>query len=251
MSETKINEVVAGIHRISTCVPDVAPGGFTFNQFLLAGEEPMLFHTGPRGMFPLVSEAIATLMPVDRLAWLSFGHVESDECGAMNSFLKAAPSAQVAHGEIGCMVSLNDLADRPPRVLADGEVLDLGGFRMRCIYTPHVPHGWESILFFEEVTRTLFCGDLFTQPGDGPALTTDPIVDAAVEAEAMFRASSLAPTTGATLRKLADLDPAFLALMHGSTFQGDCAGELRGLAQAYEERFMSSGGSSCPSPAST
>lgn len=235
---TTIEEIAGGIHRISTCVPDVAPGGFTFNQFLIAGTEPMLFHTGPRGMFPLVTEAISSVLPVERLRWLSFGHVESDECGAMNLFLAAAPSAQVVHGGIGCMVSLNDLADRPPRVLGDGEVLDLGGFRMRCVYTPHVPHGWESIVFFEEVTQTLFCGDIFTHAGNGPALTSESLVEAALEAEALFGSSSLAPTTGPTLRTLADLEPAVLAVMHGSSFQGDGAGQLRALAGGYEERFM-------------
>src|SRR5881227_1909207 len=135
------NEIADGIYRIATFVPEIGPDGFTFNQFLVAADEPLLFHTGPRAMFPLVAEAVARVLPVETLRWVTFGHVESDECGAMNMWLAAAPESQVAFGELGCMVSLNDLSDRPPRPLADGEVMDLGGKRVRQIATPHVPHG--------------------------------------------------------------------------------------------------------------
>ena len=169
--KTSTHEIADDIYRFSTCVPDAAPGGFTFNQFLINADEPLLFHTGPRRMFPLVSEAIARIVPLERLRWIAFGHVESDECGSMNEFLAAAPRAEVAHGAIGCMVSLDDLCDRPPRKLADGEVIDLGGKRVRHIDTPHVPHNWESRVLFEETTSTLFCGDLFTHAGNGPAIT--------------------------------------------------------------------------------
>ncbi len=138
--ETKIDEIASGIYRLSTWIPAVAPPqGFTFNQFLIDADEPMLFHCGQRQLFPLVSEAVARVMPLDRLRWISFGHVEADECGSMNLWLAAAPKAQIAHGQLGCEVSLQDLADRPPRALADGETLDLGGKRMRWIGTPHVP----------------------------------------------------------------------------------------------------------------
>ena len=160
--ETRIDEIADGIFRLSTYTPDLPPSGFTFNQYLIRADEPLLFHCGGRGLFPLVSAAAAKVVPLDSIRWISFGHVESDECGSMNDWLKAAPTAQIVHGAIACMVSLNDLADRPPRVLADGEVLDLGGKRVRYIDTPHVPHAWESGLIFEETTKTLFTGDLFT-----------------------------------------------------------------------------------------
>ncbi|HEX3462385.1 MAG TPA: MBL fold metallo-hydrolase, partial [Acidimicrobiales bacterium] len=151
---TKVDEVADGIYRISTFVPDIGPTGFTFNQFLINADEPLLFHTGHRSMFPAVTEAIATVVPVDRLRWITFGHVESDECGAMNDFLAAAPQSEVAHGAMGCLVSLNEMADRPPRMLADGDVLDLGGKRVLHLDTPHVPHGWEARVLYEETTRT-------------------------------------------------------------------------------------------------
>lgn len=231
---TTTDEIADGIYRFSTCVPDAAPGGFTFNQFLIDADEPLLFHTGPRGMFDLVSEAIARVVPLPRLRWITFGHVESDECGAMNEFLAAAPQAQVAHGAIGCMVSLNDLCDRPPRALADGETIDLGGKRVRHIDTPHVPHNWESRLLFEESGGTLFCGDLFTQAGDGPALTDSDIVGPALAAEEMFRFSALSPMTAPTIRRLAGLRPNALALMHGSSTRTNCAAALTDLADAYD-----------------
>jgi flavorubredoxin len=232
---TTIDEINDGIYRISTWVPDVTPVGFTFNQFLVTGDEPLLFHTGPRGMFPLVAEAVAKVVPVESLRWITFGHVEADECGAMNIWLAAAPDSQVAHGALGCMVSLNDLCDRAPRPLADGEVLDIGGKRLRQIPTPHVPHGWEAQVLFEETTGTLLCGDLFTQVGASPALTTDDIVEPAVAAEQIFRGSSMAPHTAATLRSLGDLAPTTLALMHGPSFSGDGKRAFYELAAAYEQ----------------
>ena len=231
---TKTNEIADGIFRFSTCVPDVTPDGFTFNQFLIKAEEPLLFHTGPRAMFPLISDAVSKVVPVERLRWITFGHVEADECGSMNQWLAAAPSSKVAHGAVGVMVSLNDLADRPPRMLQDSEIIDLGGKRVRHIDTPHVPHGWEARVLFEETTRTLFCGDLFTHTGDGPALTAADIVGPAEKAEELFHASCLTPTTGATIRKLAALSPKTLALMHGSSFNGDADRALRDLADLYD-----------------
>jgi flavorubredoxin len=236
---TTVDEIADDIYRLSTWVPDVAPpAGFTFNQFLVAADEPLLFHTGPRAMFPLVSEAVSRVVPVERLRWITFGHVESDECGSMNEWLAAAPQAEIAHGLIGCMVSLNDMADRPPRALADGAVLDLGGKRVRHIDTPHVPHGWEARVLYEETTGTLLCGDLFTHLGNGPALTSDDIVEPAMEAEAMFRATALAPDTAAVMRRLGDLQPSTLALMHGSSFSGDGGKALGELAAAYESQYL-------------
>ncbi len=239
MPETKVDEIADGIFRFSTVVPEIAPpAGFSFNQFLITGDEPLLFHAGPRAMFPLVSQAVATVIPPSSLRWITFGHVESDECGAMNDWLAVALHATVAHGAIGCDVSLNDMADRPPRSLADGEVIDLGGRRVRHIDTPHVPHGWEARVLFEETTDTLLCGDLFTHVGDGPALTDHDIVGPAIATEEMFRYSSLAPTTTSVMRSLADLAPKRLALMHGSSYSGDGGAALRELASAYEERFL-------------
>ncbi len=232
--ETKINEIADGIYRLSTFFPQIAPpAGFVFNQFLVKGEEPLLFHCGMRGIFPLVSQAVAKIVPVESLRWISFGHVESDECGAMNSWLSAAPNAQVAHGMTACMVSLNDLADRAPRALADGEVVDLGGKRVRYIDTPHVPHCWEAGVMYEETTGTLLCGDLFTHVGDGPAVTSADIVGPAAAAEEVFHATSIGAATAPTIRKLATLKPRTLGLMHGSSFNGDCTAALHGLADYY------------------
>jgi flavorubredoxin len=231
---TTVHEIAPRIYRLSTCVPEAAPGGFTFNQFLIDADEPMLFHTGPRRMFGSVSEALASLIPIERLRWIGFGHVESDECGAMNLLLAAAPQAQVAHGALGCMVSLDDLCDRAPRALTDGAVIDLGGKRVRHIDTPHVPHNWESRVLFEETTGTLFCGDLFTHTGNGPALTDSDIVAPALAAEELFHATALSPLTGRTIRRLAALQPRTLALMHGSSKQTGCSQALEQLADAYD-----------------
>jgi flavorubredoxin len=235
--DTRIDEIADRIFRFSTFVPDIGPTGFTFNQYLIDDEAPLLFHTGPRAMFPLVSDAIATVTPIERLRWITFGHVEADECGAMNELLAAAPQAKVAHGALGCMVSINDLANRPPVPLADGEVIELGDHRVRHIDTPHVPHGWEARLLFEEATKTLFCGDLFTQLGDPPAISTDDIVGAASQAEDVFGYSSLHPRTGRTIRGLADLTPRTLAVMHGSCFTGDGASMILMLADDYDARI--------------
>ena len=234
--ETRVNEIAAGVYRFSTWLPDVAPpAGFTFNQFLIDGEEPMLFHTGHRRMFPRVSAAVARVTPLDRLRWISFGHWEADESGAMNEWLAVAPNAQVAHGQLGCNISINDAADRPPRALAQDEVIDLGGKRMRWIATPHVPHGWEAGVFYEETARTLFCGDLLTHAGDPAPITEGDVLTPAIETERLFRSMTMAPSTGATLRRLAELSPTTLAIMHGSSFSGDGGGVLRGLAEWSEQ----------------
>jgi flavorubredoxin len=236
--ETTLDEIADGIYRISTLIPDIPPAGLTMNQFLVAGDEPLLFHAGARALFPAVTAAVAKVVPVDSLRWITFGHVESDECGSMNAWLAAAPRAEVAHGGLGCMVSLNDLCDRPPRPLADGEVIDIGGKRLRHLDTPHVPHGWESRLLYEETTGTLFCGDLFTTGGGGPALTSDDIVEPAMATEALFHYSCLAPNTPGAIRALGDLAPTTLALMHGSSFQGDGRDALHRLADAYERMIL-------------
>jgi flavorubredoxin len=190
-----------------------------------------------------VSETIARIIPLRRIRWITFGHLESDECGAMNEFLAVAPYAQVAHGALGCMVSLDDLCYRPPRKLADGEIIDLGGKRIRHIDTPHVPHNWEARVLFEETTQTLLCGDLFTHTGDGPALTDSDIVGPALAAEELFHATALTVVTAATIRRLATLQPQALALMHGSSTRTRCGEALVELADAYERMIKQRAGS--------
>ena len=236
--ETRVDEISNGIYRLSTFVPQIAPpAGFTFNQFLVLGEEPLLFHTGLRRMFPLIRPALGRLVAPERLRWIAFGHYEADECGAMNEWLALAPHAELAHGQTGCLVSLNDMADRAPRVLQDGEAIDLGnGKRVRYFDTPHIPHGWDAGVLYEETSGTLLCGDLFTQIGNSAALTEGDIVGPAVASEDMFRYSSLNPGMGATIRRLAGLSPRTLALMHGPAFRGDGAAALRALADDYDRR---------------
>jgi flavorubredoxin len=234
---TTVDEIAAGIYRISTFVSEIGPTGFTFNQFLIDDDEPLLFHTGHRAMFPSICGAIEKVLPVSSLRWITFGHVESDECGAMNEFLTAAPKAQVAHGALGCMVSIAEMADRPPRALANGEVMEIGAKRLRHIDTPHVPHGWEARVLYEETTKTLLCGDLFTRLGDGPPVVDDDIVGPAMEAEGLFRYSSLTPDTAVVMRTLGDLAPEALGLMHGSSFRGDGKKALNDLAGAYESQY--------------
>jgi flavorubredoxin len=234
---TQIDQIADGIYRFSTYVAEVAPpDGFTFNQFLILADEPLLYHCGSRALFPSVAAAVARIMPVERLRWISFGHVEADECGAMNLWLEAAPRAEVVYSPLGCDVSLRDLADRAPRSLSETEMLDLGGKRIRLIPTPHVPHGWEAQLLYEEITRTLFCGDLFAQVGKTPAVTAESIVEAAIAAEDMFGATGLGLATAPTIRRLADLAPLTLAVMHGASFRGDGRAALHALADHYEQR---------------
>ncbi len=237
--ETTVHEIAEGVYRLSTHLSEIAPpAGFMMNQFLVDGDEPLLFHCGPRGLFPLVSAAASRIIDLARLRWITFGHVEADECGSMNQWLAAAPNALVAHGAVGCNVSLNDLADRPPRMLADGEVLDIGGHRLRQIPTPHVPHAWEAQLLFDETSSTLFCGDLFTQVGAAPALVHDTdMITPAMAAEDMFWSTSLGVNTVPTIRALAGLEPRTLALMHGPSATGSCATALHDLADGYASRI--------------
>lgn len=236
--QTRLTEIAPGIFRISTFIREVPPTGLVFNQFLILGDEPLLFHTGMRGLFPLVREAVAKVMAPERLRWISFGHYEADECGSMNQWLALAPHAQIAHGMTGVMVSLNDQADRAPRVLADSEVLDLGGKRVRYLDTPHVPHGWEAGLLYEETSGVLLCGDLFTQYGEAPAASDVDIVGPAIAGEDIAGYSALNPAMGATLRRLAALAPRTIAPMHAPAFSGDGVGALNALADDYDRRVM-------------
>jgi len=233
-SGTRIDEIADAIYRISTPIPPSEfPGGFTFNQFLIEDERPLLFHTGLRRLFPLVREAVASVLEPARLRYLAFSHVEADECGALNDFLAIAAEAEVLCGALAADVSVRDLADRPPRPLEDGEEVSLGRHTVRWLYTPHVPHAWECGHLFETTTRTLFCGDLFTQPGhEHPPVTESDILapSEAMRSEMDYFAHS--PVTRGLIEKLAQTDPAVLACMHGSTWRGDGASLLRELADA-------------------
>jgi len=233
--ETKVDEIAGRIYRLSTFLPTLGPSGFTFNQFLVDAEQPLLFHCGQRALFPAVSQAVARIMDVRRLRWIAFSHIEADECGALAEWLNAAPEATVTHGAIGCSIWLNDQAPRPPRALTDGEVLDLGGRRVRRLDTPHVPHCWDAGLLYEETTGTLFTSDLFTHVGNPPALTHGDILGPAAAAEKRFGYTALTPSTGATIRRLAKLEPRTLAVMHGSSYSGDAAPVLESLAGFYDD----------------
>lgn len=233
--ETRVDEIAERIYRLSTFLPAVGPKGLTFNQFLVDAEEPLLFHCGQRALFPAVSSAAARVMDLRRLRWITFSHVESDECGALAEWLDAAPAATVAHGAIGCAIWLNDQSPRPPRALADDEVLDLGGRRVRRLDTPHVPHCWDAGLLYEETTGTLFTSDLFTHVGDPAAVTGGDIMGPAITAERQFGFTGVTPATGATIRRLAGLAPRSLAVMHGSSFSGAAAPVLESLAGFYDD----------------
>ena len=210
-SGTRIDEIADGIHRISTPIPpsDELPPGFTFNQFLIADDEPLLFHTGLRGMFPLLRQAIELVMPIEKLRHVSFSHVEADECGALNEILEVAPDAAPLCGEIAAMTSISDMADRPPRVLKDGETLSLGRHAVTWLATPHLPHAWECGFLYETTTSTLLCGDLFTRFGaDHPPITEDDILEASEQARGAMDYYAHAQNTGDLLEKLAALEPA-------------------------------------------
>jgi flavorubredoxin len=237
MDGSRIDEIADGIYRISTWLPHAVGGrGLTINRFLVLAEEPLLYHTGRRADFDEALVAVDRIVPPERLRWLSFGHVEADECGAMNELLAVAPHMEVAFGALGCALSVDDMADRPPRPLAPGEAVDLGGRRVTTIPTPHAPHNQEAQVLFEETTGTLLCGDLFTQLGDDRALTEGDVVGPAIAAEDVFRYSSLAPGMGTAIRGLARLAPRTLALMHGPSFVGDGAAALHALADDYDRR---------------
>jgi flavorubredoxin len=232
-SGTNVHEVADGIYRINTPVVFEALGGFSFNQYLIVDDDPLLFHTGPRKMFPLVQEAVASVLPVDRLRYIAFSHVEADECGSLNEWLGAAPQAVPLCGTVAAMVSINDLADRAPRALADGELLPLGKHSVRWFDTPHLPHAWECGFLTEERTSTLLCGDLFTQGGADLLPTTESDILGPSEA---FRHGmdyfSHTKNARVMLERLASTHPATLACMHGSAWHGDGAKLLRALADA-------------------
>ncbi|MDH6198221.1 flavorubredoxin [Mycobacterium frederiksbergense] len=239
-TDTRVDEIAPDIYRLSTWVPGITEHGFTFNQFLLTGDEPFLFHTGQRFLFPQVSRAVARVLPLTQLRWISFGHLEADECGAVNQFLAAAPHAEVIHGPLAVMLSLTDICDRAPVVAPQDGAHDIGGHRLRFIATPHVPHNWEAGLWFDETTSTLLAGDLFTHTGKCPALTESDCVAPALEAEGLFHATGLTTNLIPTLGQLAALKPATLAIMHGASHHGDGAAQLHALADGYAGLFGAS-----------
>ncbi|MEO7051302.1 MAG: hypothetical protein ABI128_06525 [Rhodanobacter sp.] len=233
--DTVVTEIADRIFQLSTYVE---PADLRFNQYLIVADEPLLFHCGQRQLFPAVLAALSTVIKVESLRWVSYGHFEADESGAMNHWLGAAPAACVAVGQIGCMLSANDIAIRRPRALDDGEMLDLGGKRVRYLATPHVPHCWDAGLLYEENTHTLLCGDLFTQSGNGKATTEGDIVTPALATEDHYHSSALTPATAPTIRRLAGFEPGTLALMHGPVFRGDGSRALHALADGYAQRLQ-------------
>ena len=231
-SGTSVHEVADGIYRISTPVA-IPGGGFSFNQYLILDDEPLIFHTGPRKMFPLVHEAVASVLPPNRLRHIAFSHVEADECGSLNEWLAAAPQSAPLCGKVAAMVSIDDLADRPPRALADGEALSLGRHCVRWYDTPHLPHAWECGFLMEERTGTLLCGDLFTQGGaDNPPVTESEILGPSEAFRREMDYFSHTRNARPMLERLASTAPTTLACMHGSAWRGDGAGLLRALADA-------------------
>jgi flavorubredoxin len=238
-SGTRVDEIAAGVYRISTPLPPspAVPGGFSFNQFLIEDDEPLLFHTGPRRVFPLTREAIEAVLPVERLRWLAFSHYEADECGALNEFLAAAPHATAACSFVAALTSVEDQAVRAPRALRDGEELSLGRHRVRWFDTPHLPHGWECGYAFEAATATLLCGDLFTQPGaHGAPVTQADILGPSEAMRAAMDYFSHTRNARALLSKLAATRPRTLACMHGSAWAGDGEKLLGALADALDAR---------------
>jgi flavorubredoxin len=234
---TRIDEIEDGIYRVSTPVPPgpELPAGFSFNQFLISDDEPLLFHTGPRRIFPLVREAIATVLPPRRLRYVAFSHVEGDECGALLEWLEAAPGAAPVCSRVAAMVYAEDATDRPTRALADGDVLPLGRRSVRWFDAPHVPHGWDCGYLGETSTQTLLCGDLFTQAGaDHPPISESEIHGPSEQMRAAMDYFAHGPGTRPALERLASFEPRVLACMHGASFRGDGAAHLRALADALE-----------------
>jgi len=234
--DTTVSEISAGIYRISTALPPEAiPGGFTFNQFLVVDDAPLLFHTGPRQLFPLVQGAVTRVLgDLRKLRYVGFSHVEADECGSLNQWLAVAPHAEPVCGTIAAMTSVQDLADRPPVVLADGAELSLGSKRMRWLDAPHLPHNWECGFMAELTTRTLLCGDLFTHGGGAelPALTERDVLGPAEATRQGMGGVAIEKDTRKLLEKLAATEPTTLAIMHGSSYRGDGAKLLMALADA-------------------
>jgi flavorubredoxin len=233
-SGTRVDEVAAGIYRISTPIPpSVIPGGFSFNQYLVLDDEPLLFHTGMRKLFPLVKQAIESVMPITALRWVSFGHAEPDECGSIVELLQTAPNARPLCGQIQAMLAVGDFTDREPTVLSDGATHSTGKRRFTWIDAPHVPHAWDNGFLFDLESRALFCGDLYTQPGDqNPPLSEGDILGPSEAMRGAMEYYAHAPQTRAVIERLAALEPTTLCCMHGSAWHGNGSAMLRALADA-------------------
>jgi flavorubredoxin len=230
---TRVDEIADAIYRISTPVREI-PGGFSFNQYLLAGDQPLLFHTGPRRMHVLVREAISSVLDVNKLRFIGFSHYESDECGSLNEFLSLAPNAVPLCGEVNALIN-GDCFDRPARVLNDGETLSLGNRQLRWFDTPHLPHAWECGYLMEEATGTLLCGDLFTQGGaDTPPLTSSDILESSEAFRKRMDYFSHAKNVRSLMAGLAAAKPTVLACMHGSAWQGNGGRLLIALAESLD-----------------
>jgi flavorubredoxin len=233
-----VNEIAPDFYRISTFISEI---NLQFSQFLINDEEPLLFHTGMRALFPDVRDAVATVIDPAKLRWISFSHFEADECGSLNEWLQIAPAAKPACSMVGALVSINDFAQRPARGMTDGEVLSTGQYRFRFLQTPHVPHCWEAGLMFEETQRTLLSSDLFHQNGEVEPLTDSDVIDRARITLTEYQAGPFAnymPYTKHTdpiLQKLADLKPRTIAPMHGSAYTGDGERAIRDLAVVMRE----------------
>jgi len=230
---TSIHPIAPDTYRINTAVPDAMPGGFSFNQYLVVDEKPLLFHTGPRKLFPLIRAQIETVLPLARLRYIAFSHVESDECGSLVQFLAAAPEARPVCSNVAAMVSVADMADVEPLPMTDGQDLDLGRHRLQWQSTPHLPHGWDCGYLFDSTTRTLFCGDLFTQPGLGEQpLVSDDILGPSEAFRGQMDYYAHGSDTQDLIEKLARLEPGTLACMHGSAWSGDGGALLRKLGRS-------------------
>ena len=233
-----VTEIAPDVYRISTYIPEI---DLQFNQFLVKDDEPLLFHTGMKSLFPLVRDAVATVIDPSTIRWISFSHFEADECGSLNEWMQLAPAAQPVCSMVGALVSVNDFAIRPAKGMNDGEVFDTGQHRFRFVQTPHVPHCWEAGMLFEETKGTLFCTDLFHQGGDLEPFTESDVIERARKTLVDYQAGPFAnymPYTKHTdviLQKLAALNPSTLAPMHGSAFAGDGARAIRDLAVVMRE----------------
>ena len=238
--EATVTEIAPDMYRLSVYAADF---DLQFNHFLVLDDEPLLYHAGLKGMFPSIRDAVASVMDPSKLRWVGFSHFESDECGGLNDWLEIAPSALPVCSDLGAMVSVNDFSSRPARGLADGETLVTGKHRFRLCRTPHLPHGWDASVMFEETQKTLLCSDLFHQVGDLEPLTSSDVVGRSVDAMKAYEGGVLAEyspythRTGELFAKLAELKPRRLAIMHGSSFEGDAARALRDLAVGFEEIF--------------
>jgi flavorubredoxin len=236
--KTSLDEIADGIFQISTYLPDAGEWGFTVNNFLIRADEPLLFHCGSKPLFENAAEFVGRVMKLSRIHWVAFSHVEADECGALEQWLRASRQAQVVMGEISALWTAPDLTEAPVKILRHGDLLDLGDKRVRYRATPHVLHGWDAGMLLEETTNTLLCADVLTQVGERPPVTnTADIVEWALTADDAMHATAITPQLCTTLLELAEIAPETLAVMHGASFNGDCRDALHALSEGYLHRL--------------